>query len=148
MPRSTQNKKITNDESLGIVMGLGTSGVNPTLKQGIIISDGGGRLADCNEAILMCPSGPTLCNETAELTGSVIIGYEACKSAEVAARLIDNIIIGPGALESPILQGNVLRDAIILGYNAGNRRHRSLDILQWLAPIRAMQVHQAMSLIR
>ena len=102
MPRSTQNTKITDDESLGIVIGLGTSGVNPTLKQGIIISDGGGRLADCNEAILMCPSGPTLCNETAELTGSIIIGYEACKSAEVAARLINNVIIGPGALGSPI----------------------------------------------
>ena len=76
-------------------------------------------MADCNEAILMCPSGPTLCNETAELTGSVIIGYEACKSAEVAARLINNVIIGLGALDSPILQGNVLRDAIILGHNAG-----------------------------
>jgi len=120
MPRNTQNKIIIpNAESLGIVLGLGTSGVNPNPKQGIIISDGGGGLADCSEAILMCPGGPTLCNETAQLTGSVIIGHEACKSAEVAAKLTNNVVIGPGALHSPILQGGVLRDAVMLGHNCG-----------------------------
>ena len=62
-----------------IVVGLGTSGVNPTLKQGIILSDGGGALADCSNAILLCPGGPTLCDSAAgaQLTGLVIIGHEA-----------------------------------------------------------------------
>jgi hypothetical protein len=120
MPRSTQNNIISNGESLGIVLGLGTSGVNRTLKQGIIVSDGGGGLADCSEAILLCPSGPTQCNETAQLTGSVIIGHEACKSAEVAAKLINNVVIGQGALESPTLQGGVLRDAVMIGHDAGH----------------------------
>ena len=88
MPRSTQNNIISNDESLGIVTGLETSGIDPTLKQGIILSDGGGKLTDCSEAILLCPSGPTLCDSAAgaDLDGSVILGFEACKNAEVAAR--------------------------------------------------------------
>ena len=87
MPCSTQNNIISNDESFGIVIGLGTSGIDPTLKQGIILSDGGGALTDFSEAILLCPSGPTLCDSAAgaQLTGSVIIGHEACKSAEVAS---------------------------------------------------------------
>jgi hypothetical protein len=106
---------------LGIVIGLGTSGIGPKLKQGIILSDGGGGLADCSEAILLCPGGPTLCDSAADaqLTGSIIIGHEACKSAEVAAKLTNNVIIGAGALDSPILQGGVLRDAVMLGHNAG-----------------------------
>ena len=120
MSRNTQNKIIIpNAKLLGIVLGLGTSGVNPNPKQGIILSDGGGRLADYNEAILMCPGGPTLCNGTAQLTGSVIIGHEACKSAEVVAKLTNNVIIGPGALDSPILQGGVLQDVVMLGHNCG-----------------------------
>ena len=88
MPRSTKNNIILNNESLGIVIGLGTAGVGPTLKQGIILSDGGGALADCSEAVILAPSGATLCNSTAgaQLTGSVIIGHEACESAEVAAK--------------------------------------------------------------
>ncbi len=122
MPRNTQNKIIIpNAESLGIVLGLGTSGVNPNPKQGIIISDGGGSLADCNEAVILAPSGPTLCNETAQLTGSIIIGHEACKSAEVAAKLINNVVIGPGALDSPILQGGVMRDAVMIGHDCGKK---------------------------
>ena len=124
MPRSTQNQVIErNDESLGIVLGLGTSGVNPTLKQGIILSDGGGGLADCSEAILMCPSGPTLCNETAQLTGSVIIGHEACKSAETAAKLINNVVIGHGALESPTLGYLTKPSLSYIGHSTSHKRH-------------------------
>ena len=121
MPRSTQNGKITNDESLGIVVGLGTSNVDKNLKQGVILSDGGGQLADCSEAILLCPSGPTLCDSAAgaDLDGSVIIGHEACKNAEIAAKLTNNVIIGQGALDSPILQGGVLRDAVMIGHDCG-----------------------------
>ena len=122
MPRSTQNNITSNDESLGTVIGLGTSSIDPTLKQEIILSDGSGALADCSEAILLCPGGPTLCDSAAGalLTGSIIIGHEACKSAEVAAKLINNVIVGDGALDSPILQGGVLWDVVMLGHNAGN----------------------------
>ena len=119
--RNTQNKIIIpNDESLGIVIGLGTSAINPNLQQGIIVSDGGGQLADCSKAVILEPSGPTLCDSAAgaQLTGSVIIGYEACKSAEVAAKLTNNVIIGNGSSGSPILQEGVLRDAVILGHDA------------------------------
>ena len=47
------------------------------------------------------------------------VGHEACKSAEVAAKLTNNIVIGSGALDLPMLQGGVLRDAVMLGHNCG-----------------------------
>jgi hypothetical protein len=149
MPRSTQNQVIErNDESLGIVVGLGTSGVNPTLKQGIILSDGGGALADCFNAILLCPDGPTLCNSAAgaQLTGSIIIGHEACKSAEVAVELINNVIIGPGALDSVMLQGGVMRDVVMIGHNCGRTATQVAKNLQWSGPMQGTQFHRLMSL--
>lgn len=106
------------DTTVGITIGRNNT-VDPTIEEGIIIGDGGGGLSNCSKAIILAPSGPTLCDSTASLTSSVIIGHQCFKAATAASSIIDCVAIGSTTCADTVLQSGTLRDVVAIGHNSG-----------------------------